>query len=101
MLATKVGTDQAGNSYYLGYKKDYLGRKKRYVIYKDKSNESTKVPPLWHAWLHYMIDDLPHEINNYDWQQDHTSNPTGTKFAYDPSVSQGKKIALYKKWQPK
>lgn len=101
MVAKKIGEDDIGNSYYLGKRKDYLGRAKRYVIYANGDRESTKVPPMWHAWLHYMIDELPGEINNFNWQAEHQSNMSGTKLAYDPSISEGKKVDLYKKWQPK
>lgn len=101
LISKKIGTDHLGNSYYIGRKKDYLGRAKRYVIYQDSSNESTNVPPLWHAWLHYMIDDVPNGESNFDWQQEHQANLSGTENAYDPSTSPGKKVDLYEKWQPK
>lgn len=99
MLSTKVGEDQYGNEYFLGFRKDYLGRHKRYVIYKG-IEESSKVPPVWHAWLHYAINELPDGINNYQWQQDHKPNLTGTDYAFDPSESESKKIDLYQRWQP-
>lgn len=101
LISKKIGEDHLGNTYHLGRRKDYLGRRKRYVIYGGDSNESTKVPPMWHAWLHYTIDEVPGEIDNFDWQKDHQPNLSGTNLAYDPSRSEGKKIDLYEKWQPK
>lgn len=100
LSAKKIGTDQYGNEYYFGKKKDYLGRNKRYVIYNG-INETTKVPPIWHAWLHYTINDIPSDINKFPWQQEHAPNLSGTKYSYDCSQSKGKKVNLYKNWQPK
>ena len=93
----KIAQDHYGNEYYLSHKKDYLGRKKRYIIYNGLC-ESTKIPPMWHAWLHYMIDDTPDKIDKFDWQIDYRPNLSGTNFAYDPSKSKNKKIDLFKKW---
>lgn len=100
LSAKKIAKDEYGNSYYLGRRKDYLGRNKRYVIYNGL-NESSKVPPMWHAWLHYMIDDIPTTEEDFKWQQDPRPNLSGTKYAYNPEVSEGKKIHLFNKWTPK
>ncbi|WP_316355220.1 NADH-ubiquinone oxidoreductase subunit NDUFA12 family protein [Candidatus Trichorickettsia mobilis] len=99
-----VGVDQFGNKYYEGNKVDSLGNKKRYVIYKG-SAEPSKIPPLWHAWLHYTVDEIPAaSAKSFVWQQNHLPNLTGSKLAYYPLTSgQVRKevSADYKKWQPK
>ncbi|NRB10448.1 MAG: NADH:ubiquinone oxidoreductase subunit NDUFA12 [Rickettsiaceae bacterium] len=103
IFAKKVGEDRFGNKYYLGNNTNYLGQKKRYVIFNG-IEESSKVPPVWHAWLHYMSDVTPSDSteNNYSWQQDHLPNLTGTKYAYNPARSdKNVKYANYSKWIPK
>jgi NADH:ubiquinone oxidoreductase subunit len=83
----KVGADQFGNRYYVSrFKKDYLGNKARYIMYKGIADPS-KVPPMWHAWLHYLSDNLPKETRIYSWQKNHIPNLTGTKLAYIPAKS--------------
>lgn len=103
IFAKKVGEDQYGNKYYLGNNSNYLGQKKRYVIFKGM-DESSKVPPVWHSWLHYMSDVIPNDNaqKNYSWQQDHLPNLTGTKYAYHPAKnSENVRYANYSKWIPK
>ncbi len=86
LTSDKVGTDQFGNRYYLSrYKKDYLGNKSRYVVYNGAA-EPSKVPPMWHAWLHHLSDKVV-ESQNYSWQKAHIPNLTGTKLAYVPAKS--------------
>ena len=51
-----VGKDQFGNKYY----SDSKG-KKRWVIYKN-TIESSKIPPEWHLWIHYLTKNKPLEI---------------------------------------
>lgn len=78
----KVGEDDYGNVYY----RERNG-KRRWVIYRDGADAS-KVPPEWHGWLHYTVDELPDE--NYkprEWQKPHRPNMTGTPQAYRPSGS--------------
>ncbi len=50
----EVGRDEAGNVYFR-HRKDPA---RRWVIY-DGSNDSSRVPPGWNAWLRGTIDDLP------------------------------------------
>lgn len=99
-FSKKIGEDKWGNKYYLGIKRDYLGRNKRYVIYNGMA-ETTKVPPMWHAWLHYMIEDIPDKIEEHKWQKGYVPNLSGTNYAYDPAESKAKKVNLYKAWRPK
>ena len=48
-----IGEDQYGNKYYSQKKTD-----KRYVIFNGKV-EASKIPPMWHAWLHKIISKPP------------------------------------------
>ena len=100
-----VGHDEYEHSYYTSRSKDYLGRKRRYVIYSGMV-EPSKVPPMWHDWLHHLTDDVPlrGKGENYKWQAGFTPNLTGTKIAYLPKGSKGKRdevSADYNKWVPK
>jgi NADH:ubiquinone oxidoreductase subunit len=102
-----VGQDQFGNRYYLAKGKDDMGKYKRSVIYKG-INEPSKVPPMWHQWLHYLTDQIPVNQKKHLWEKDHTPNGTGTKFAHHNLEHdvKGKKIAplvnnLYQPWTPK
>jgi len=97
----KVGQDHFGNEYFLGKNTNYLGKPKRFVLYKG-SDQSSKVPAMWHAWLHYLADELPTDTvkNRYDWQQEHKPNLTGTKHAYSPAESEHSS-EVYSKWSPK
>ena len=54
----KIGEDQFGNCYYEEKSKSKGTRKKRYVRYNGLV-ESSKIPPMWHAWLHYIDDKIP------------------------------------------
>ena len=67
LFSKKIGSDQFGNQYYLSRFKNASGHNKRIVIYKGL-NEPSKVPPKWHAWLHYMVDDAPSNDLTYEWQ---------------------------------
>lgn len=81
LFGTHVGTDQFGNRYYTGKRRDSFGRPKRWVQYKGKA-EPSSVPPEWHVWLHYTCNEVPKE--RYPWQQKHHPNLTGTPSAYFP-----------------
>ncbi|KAF0145048.1 MAG: NADH dehydrogenase, partial [Rhodospirillaceae bacterium] len=50
-----VGTDAYGNRYYRGPLRVPGGRERRWILYKGRP-EASKVPPEWHAWLHYTVD---------------------------------------------
>jgi len=92
MFSSYVGSDSFGNEYY-------ISNKKRIVLYKGLK-EPSKVPPMWHSWLHHLTDNLPcndaHE--NYNWQKPYVPNLTGTKEAYKPI----RKIVSsdYQPWKP-
>ncbi|QGR02212.1 NADH:ubiquinone oxidoreductase [Ehrlichia ruminantium] len=71
-----VGKDILGNRYYNSLTKT---GEKRWVIYNGKA-DPTKVPALWHIWLHYTDNQLPISQT----QNSHMPNLTGTKYAYHP-----------------
>ena len=80
-----VGKDEFGNLYYEDRRAKAGTRPRRWVIY-DGEVEASKVPPRWHAWLHYVAEALPSEAE-YDkrpWEQAHQPNPTGSEHAYRP-----------------
>ena len=101
LFCKKVGADQFGNRYFIGNNKNYLGHKKRYVLYKG-INDGSKVPSEWHAWLHYSRNDFPleGERGGYKWQINHIQNLTGTKMAYNPSKLKHMKLESYSRWKP-
>ena len=82
LFCKKVGEDEFGNKYYISKVCDADGKYRRSVIYKGL-HEPSKVPPMWHAWLHYITDDIP-KIKKYKWQKKYVPNLTGTKRAYMP-----------------
>ncbi len=78
-----VGTDTAGNRYYTERSTAKGRRTKRWVIYKGETNAS-KVPPEWHAWLHFTSDKPLTDVARQPWQKPHEDNRTGTSQAYLP-----------------
>lgn len=77
----KVGTDPAGNAYFEGRKG---GR--RWVMYNG-SNDVSRVPPDWYAWLTRQIDGTPDEAlpPAPKFLKPSAPNLTGTPNAYRPS----------------
>ena len=82
---TRVGSDDEGNVYFQGGE-DVNGRPRRWVMY-DGANDSSRVPPEWHAWLHNMIDGPPDRSlpPQRVWQAPASPNLTGTREAYRPA----------------
>ena len=82
--ADRVGEDEDGNVYYRQKQGDG-GRERRWVSYNGES-EPSRVPPLWHAWLHHQTDALPDKNSRYSqpWVKEHVPNLTGTDAAYRP-----------------
>jgi NADH:ubiquinone oxidoreductase subunit len=99
-FANQVGKDQFGNKYFISKRQDYLGRNKRFVVYKGVEDGS-KVPALWHSWLHYLSDQIPEKILSYGWQREHIPNVTGTKYAHNPREYYLDRLKSYKSWNPK
>ena len=92
-----VGIDQFGNKYYSNKKG------KRWVVYKNNV-ESSKIPPEWHSWIHFMTINKPSaDIKKYPWQKKYEENLTGTKKAYKPDGSLSKltekNIKKYETWK--
>ena len=97
LLGKYVGQDKFGNKYYSS------SRDKRWVIYKS-TVESSKIPPEWHLWIHYLSRDIPSKnINKFDWQKEYKENLTGTSEAYQPEGSlksdSKKSIKKYETWK--
>jgi NADH:ubiquinone oxidoreductase subunit len=110
----QVGTDQFGNRYYRekGARRLRPGggrrsREKRWVLYNG-APDGSKVPAMWHAWIHHTIDQVPVNAGakRYAWEKDHEPNLTGTPLAYRPSGSVlrgGHRAAAagdYEPWRP-
>ena len=96
-----VGKDEYGNSYYRSSKL-FNKKEKRWVLYKGVV-EASKIPALWHRWIHYTSDHLPSEIQieKQDWQKGHKANFTGTSMAYHPHKNSAPKAkSYYESWQP-
>lgn len=97
-----VGTDAAGNAYYQS--KDGA---RRWVIYNG-SNDASRIPPEWYAWIHKQIDGLPDEVLPpvRKFEKPATGNRTGTPQAYRPSGALergGRRAAAsgdYQAWTP-
>ena len=91
-----IGEDKFGNKYYSNSKG------KRWVIYENKV-ESTKIPPEWHLWIHFLVNKAPDEnISKFEWQKTHQENLTGTAKAYKPEGSlrnsHKKNMKKYETW---
>jgi len=80
-----VGKDAFGNRYYQERRTPAGRRRRRWVMYRGEV-EASRVPPEWHAWLHYTISDAPLDggVPHKSWQKPHEPNPTGSQKAYLP-----------------
>jgi NADH:ubiquinone oxidoreductase subunit len=97
-----VGKDSQGNSYYRE-----RGGKRRYVVYNGEA-EASRIPPEWHGWMHYTVDEpptiAPPKVK--PWEKDHLPNLTGTVLAYAPGGSlagtgdRAKATGDYEAWKP-
>jgi NADH:ubiquinone oxidoreductase subunit len=107
----RVGTDAYGNSYYrlkrdrpTGRGGGRFSRERRWVIYNGEP-EGSKVPPEWHAWLHYTTD-APLPAGARPWIKPHEPNLTGTAEGYRPpghDYEGGHRAAAtgdYEAWSP-
>ena len=93
----KIGSDEFGNKYY------FNSKGKRWVIYKN-SVESSKIPPEWHRWIHFITNDKPSDnIKKFKWQKKHEENLTGSIKAYKPEGSLANKskknMKKYETWK--
>jgi NADH:ubiquinone oxidoreductase subunit len=97
----KVGSDQYGNIYFLGKKPDSTTGKPRRKIWYNGEVEASKIPPVWHSWLNYMIDSISEEdITTHHWQKDFTPNLTGFKSAVKGQLRNEQNVK-YIAWEPK
>ena len=92
-----VGLDEFGNKYYSN------SAGKRWVIYRD-SIESTKIPPEWYLWIHFLEKNKSsNNITKFFWQKKHRENLTGTKEAHKPegslSSNSKKNMKKYETWK--
>ena len=92
-----VGSDDFGNKYY----SDSKG--KRWVIYKNRV-ESSKIPPEWHLWIHFLTQKKQSDnIRKFEWQKKYEENLTGTSKAYNPEGSlrskSKKDMKKYETWK--
>jgi NADH:ubiquinone oxidoreductase subunit len=78
-----VGIDHLGNEYYQERKVRPGRRVRRWVAYKGET-EASRVPPEWHAWLHYTTDRPIQESARRPWSKDPVPNLTGTAASYRP-----------------
>ena len=108
MNGRQVGADSFKNQYYEHKSKKRLdGKRIRWVLYSGIV-EASKVPPEWHAWLHYIVDEVPSEGDRprFEWQKDHLPNLTGTRYAYRPpghvlkGGRRGQATGDYEPWKP-
>lgn len=98
----EVGRDADGNIYYT----DSDGGR-RWVIYAVE-NDSSRVPPEWHLWLHKTRRDPPSEVPLpvKAWERPWRPNPTGSDKAELPRgalAAGGRRApaaADYRPWQP-
>ena len=103
----RVGTDEFGNRYYRSKRKNRWGRESRWCLFSG-SEEASKIPPEWNAWLHHTVNDpLTHlTTKTKPWQLEHVPNMTGTEGAYRPAghaVQGGERASAtgdYEAWSP-
>ena len=103
----QVGVDSEGNKYY-HERRDPTGRRRRRWVVYEGADEASRIPPEWHAWLHYTVDELPDATEKITkpWQREHQPNSTGTEAAYRPpghTLEGGHRAAAtgdYQSWTP-
>jgi len=107
----EVGRDSDGNVYYTERNiKTGSGAGKsarRWVTYA-VDNDSSRVPPEWHLWLHQTRQDPPSEVPLpvKAWERPWRPNPTGSDKAEIPSgalAAGGRRASAaadYRAWQP-
>ena len=94
--ASYKGVDTLGNRYYEA--RTSKGYVRRWVLFSGKP-EPSKIPPMWHGWLHYTLEAFPDYAYEYPWQKAHRPNLTGTVHAYTPTNTAPSQN--YQPWVPK
>ena len=98
-----VAKDAFGNRYYR--RKNYQGKwqkEPRWVLYKG-TVEASKIPALWHSWLHHTTQfPLTVKKKYASWEKPHRPNLTGTPHAFNPNLSPSiqKGFPPYQTWKP-
>ena len=95
MSGKLIGSDYLGNKYYESK------NGKRWVIYSEEIDAS-KIPVEWYSWIHFTNNRIEkkHNLEKYEWQKPHQSNPTGTEEAYYPNKNKDNAIdKKYKSWK--
>ena len=101
----EIGRDAAGNVYYEERRPQPGTRVRRWVGYAG-APEASKVPPEWHAWLHYTTDAPIKVAQRRPWMKPHVANATGTPAGYRPpghDYMGGRRAAAtgdYEAWAP-
>jgi len=103
-----VGVDEFGTRYYRSKNRKRVRRPRRWCLFKG-DKEPTKVPPEWHAWLHYTVEmPLTYEsVTKHGWAKQHQLNLTGTARAHRPAghcYQGGRRAGAtgdYEGWTPK
>ena len=96
------GEDAYGNRYFKARNilSTKLSRKRRWVLYKGRP-EGSKIPPLWQAWLTFMLMESPaFKIKQEDPQRKHYPNLTGAKGASLFLKKEDLDEKNYKAWDP-
>lgn len=97
IFSRKIGEDYLGNKYYESKNCDYLGQVKRKILYKGEMQPS-KIPPMWHAWLHYLIEDVPNDQDSFARQQIYLQN---LAIINSSRIMKNKTSGtLYNRWNP-
>ena len=100
-----VGLDPEGNRYYVERRPVKGRREKRWVVFKGEV-EASRIPPEWHAWLHYTAQAPLTGAVRKSWQKPHQHNLTGTGQAYLPpghdlrGGKRSKATGDYQAWVP-
>lgn len=102
----QIGRDPYGNVYYEAKNAPAGGgRRRRWVMYAGEP-EASKVPPEWHAWLHFTTDAPIQVTQPRPWLKPHHMNLTGTPVSYRPmghDYRGGQRAAAtgdYEAWTP-
>ena len=101
----EVGSDDQGNRYF-EERQAVAGRHKRRWVLYNGTPEASRVPPEWHAWLHYTTATPIAESPEKPWIEPHQQNLTGSDNAYLPpghELRGGERPAVtgdYEAWQP-
>lgn len=98
MQYKNVGIDEHGNRYFEQKNKTKNSLKKRYVLYKKKSDPTT-IPVKWYQWLHRIGDE---NLASYTKKTTTPRKPnlTGTCNAHRANLDTYVKDKNYESWIP-